>query len=149
MAQLLADGQLASAAGTILGADKFERTVAVMLANTAEQSQQVTLLLTREGSTARRLVRGNLLKDESCQIIGLPLDPSDVLSAYADSASAVDYTVSRSIGGFAVTFRDANGAPKTSQAIEVTLPESNDLSADGIVISGLLEEVRDVLLKIA
>lgn len=149
MALVLADGQLAATVGTILAPSRDERFVAVMLANTAEQSQQVTMLLLRAGSTARRLVRGKLLKDESCQITGIPIDPSDTLQAYADGGSAVDYTVTMSVGQFSVTFRDGSGAPKTSQAIEVTLPESGDLTADGVKVSGLLEEVRDVLLKIA
>lgn len=148
MALLLADGQLGASVATVLGTANGERCVGLFLVNVAEQDQEVFLYVTRS-STARLVVHGVLKKYEACHVNGLRLDPSAVLSGYASGAASVDYTVATSEGPFAVTFRDANGAPKTSQALEVTLPESDDLSAGEVKISGLLEECRELLAKIA
>lgn len=149
MALLLADGQLANASATLLGAATAERVVAVTLYNTAETDETCVLTVTRSGGTARTVARAVLKGKEALYVTGLPLDPSDVLAGSASSPSTVDYLVAVSAGAFAVSARDANGVPKSSQALEVTLPADTDIDQGTLQVIGLLEEVRDILLKIA
>lgn len=148
----LADGQLAAASATILGAASGERTVGLTLFNTSASAQAVTFAVTRVGSTARTVARIKLEKKyESAYINGLPLDPSDLLAGYATYATSVDYLIHQQLAGtpFEIIVRDENGFPKASAEIEITTTENFGLTRDGIVISGLLEEVRDLLAKIA
>lgn len=150
MALSLADGQLAASTATILPAGTDERTVAVMLFNTTSQSQAVTLTVTRASSSARTIARVTLAeKYESAYVVGIPLDPSDVLSGYTTYASSVDYVVTASTGAFNIIVRDADGSPKASADVELQTSEKASLTIDGVVMSGYLEEIRDVLLKIA
>lgn len=149
MALLLADGQLSSSSATVLGTATSERTVSVTLYNTTAQEQTVALTVTRSGSTARTIARGKLKQYQTMRVNGLPLDPSDVLAGSADSASVVDYLVMVGSGPFSVSMTDADGSPKASTDVDVTVSEKYGLSRDGIILSGLLEEIRDVLLKIA
>lgn len=148
MALVLASGQLAGSSGTVLGAGTDERTVAITLFNTAASEQIATLTVTHAGTTVT-LARVKLERYESLYLNGQPLDPSSVVSGYADSGSAVDYLVTRSIGPFGVQKRDADGNPKSSGALEVTLPDDGNMTGGDVKIAGLLEEIRDVLLKIS
>ena len=147
---LLADGQLAAASATILGAGTVERLVSLVLFNTNAAEQEIVLTLTKLDGTARRLCGGTLKEDESLFITGLPLDPSTVLAGYASGSGAVDYLVMNSPPApFAVSSRGADGTPKQNAAIDVSVSEKAALTYDGMAITGLLEEVRDLLLKIA
>lgn len=149
MALLLADGQLAASSETLLGVAANERTVAVTLFNTAAQEQSVSLTVTRGGSSARTVARAELKQYESLRVNGLPLDPSDVLSGSADGAAAVDYVVMVGSGPFSVTAHESTGAAKASGSVTVDVTEKFGLTRDGVALSGLLEEIRDVLLRIA
>ena len=144
-----ADGQLAASTATILGVGTAERTVGIALFNTAAQTQTVILTLTRTGGTARSIARAELKENEALYVDGIQMDPSDVLSGYASGASSVDYLVSLSSKPFGITTRDATGVAKASQAITLTIPTSTDLDAGQVEMVGILEEIRDVLLKIA
>lgn len=145
----VADGQLASSSTSLFTAPSEGAVVQITLTNTGATSQTILLKITRPGSTARRIVRIVLEKDESHYIVGLPLSPSDVLSGETSSAGAVDYVVGLGTGPFSMLTRDANGSPKASAALKVTLPEDNNLTPGEIEIVGLLEDIRDVLMKIA
>lgn len=147
MALVLASGQLAGSSGTILGAGSEERTVAITLFNTAASEQIAVLTVTHAGNTVT-LLRVKLERYESLYITGQPLDPSSVLAGYADSASAVDYLITRSTGMFGVQKRDADGNPKSSASLEVTLPDDGNISAGDVKIIGLLEEIRDIGLQV-
>lgn len=149
MALVLADGQLSASAATVLGTAGVERIVAVTLYNTMATEQTVSLTVTRSGSTARTIVRGVLKEKESLYVQGLPLDPSDVLAGSATSAAVVDYLVTASAGQFAIFARDKNGAPKASVDVTLETTEKIGLTYDGIVLSGQLEEIRNLLMKIA
>ena len=145
----LADGQLAATSTTILTAGSEGAFVQITLSNTSASDQICLLTVLRTGSTARRIRRIVLEKDEADYITGLALSAGDVLAGYATTASAVDYLVGLSSGPFSMMTRDANGFPKASAALEVTLPDDIELSAGEVRIAGLLEEIRDALLKIA
>ena len=150
MAMMMADGQLSSSSATILGTAASDRTVGVVLYNTSSVLQQtVRLTITRSGSAARTLVRAVLEGNESLYLAGLTLDPSDLLAGLTTNAATVDYLVTTGLGPFSVTTRDKAGAPKASAALEVTLPKDLDINEGTLRVIGLLEEVRDVLLKIA
>ena len=158
MALLLADGQLAATASTILGIGTHERIVAITLYNAVASEQVVTLRVSRAGSTARKIAGATLKESEALYVVGLPLDSSDVLSAVASNAEAVDYLVTASSGQFAVFARTANGAPKMSEDIEevtaAAAQESSsgadtDIPAWAAIQIGLLEQQRDLLLKIS
>lgn len=152
MALNLADGQLAASSGTLLGVDSRgnERTVSLILFNTSGSATETVLLtILRSGSTARTIARAKLGPYETMQVNGIALDGSDLLAGYATDASMVDYTIGQGQGPFSVTVRDASGAPKATQAIEVTIPASEDLTPGEVKISGLLDDIRSALLKIA
>lgn len=150
MALLLADGQLGASSGTILGIATGERTVAVTLHNTSEGVEQtVALTVTRSGSSARTVARALLKGRWTLYVVGLPLDPSDVLSGSASYGSTVDYLVAQSAGPFGIFARDKNGAPVPNGDIELTVSEKFGLSRDGMEIVLRLDEIRDLLLKIA
>lgn len=151
MPRNLADGQLAAASGTLLTNGTVERLVSLILVNTIAVEQTVVLTVTRSGSTARYILRAKLTQYQQLHLRGLPLDPSDVLAGYATSASAVDYIVSLASSSepFNVLIRDADGSPKASADVTLTTTEKAGLTMDGVVLSGLLQEVRDALLKIA
>lgn len=148
MALVLASGQLAGSSGTILGAatDSSERTVAITLFNTASSQQVATLTVTHAGNTVT-LARVVLERYEALYITGQPLDPSTVLAGYADSASAIDYLITRNAGMFGIQKRDADGNPKASSALEVTLPDGGSLSAGEVKIIGLLETIVEIGLQ--
>lgn len=149
MAQVLANGQLAASAATILGAATDERTVGITLFNTNAQVQNVILSVTHGGVTVI-VARVKLEKKyESAYVTGLPLDPSSVLLGEATYGSAVDYFITRTAGAFSIQKRDEDGNPKGFADVTLSTNEKTSLTVDGIVISGLLEEVRDLLLKIA
>lgn len=149
MSLSLADGQLSATSATILGAGTAERSVAVTLHNVAAQEQTIALTITRAGSSARTVARAKLKQYQTLYVRGLPLDPSDILAGSATGPSSVDYLVNVSHEPFSITIRDADGSPKASSSIEVEVTESHGLTRDGVVLMGLLEEIRDVLLKIA
>ena len=145
----LADGQLESSSATLLTAPGEGAMVHASFTNTGSSKQTIILTVLRSGSTARRIARVTLEKDESHYIDGLPLSPSDVLAGYATYADAVDYVIAQGTGPFSMMTRDADGFPKSSGALEVTLPDDGNMTGGDVKISGLLEEIRDVLLKIA
>ena len=149
MSLALANGQLGASSATILGVATGERTVKVTLYNTGSIGQTIILTMARDGGTARTIFRAVMARFETCELAGVQLDPSDVLAGYATGAGAVDYDVTRYVGSFGIFARDENGAPKASKDITVTTTEKFGLTRDGIVIAGLLEEVRDLLAKIA
>lgn len=145
----VADGQLGATSATLFTAPAEGAVVQITLSNTAASQQTIVLTVLRAGSTARRVRRIVLEYNESDYIVGLPMSPADVLAGYATSAEAVDYLVGLSVGPFSLTTRDADGFPKSSSALEVTLPDDAEFSAGELKITGLLEEIRDLLLKIA
>jgi len=146
----LADGQLAATSAAILGAAKLERTVGITLYNTSEGVEQtVVLTVTRSGGSARTIFRSLLKPLETRYVSGIGLDPSDVLAGYASYASAVDYLVTLSAGPFTVTAKDKYGAPKSSESLTVSLPDKLDIDQGTLTVIGLLEEIRDIALKIA
>lgn len=145
----LADGQLGATSGTVLGAGTAERTVAVLLYNTSRSSEQeVSLTVLRPGSTARTIARGVLKGRESMQILGLPLNPADILAGLATTEQAVDYTVVNGQGPFEITMRDENGVPKVSQEITVTVPAGVGLTEGDATIVARLDAMLGALLKI-
>mgnify|MGYP001612439515 FL=1 len=145
-----ADGQLPAASGTLLGAEAFERTAAVKLFNTSSaKTEKIHLFLTRTGSSARQFARAELGPYESMYLDGIAMDSSDILTGYASDAATVDYVVSRGGGQFAITVRDKTGAPKASSLVEVTIPDKAGLTEGEVKVSGQLEEIKNVLLKIA
>ncbi len=144
----VADGQLTGTSATLFTAPDSGAVVQVVLSNTGASQQTVVLTVLRTGSTARRVRRIVLEKDESDYIVGLPLSPADILAGYATSAEAVDYVVAIGAGPFSITTRDADGFPKSSAALEVTLPDDGNLSAGEVKIIGLLEEIRDIGLQV-
>jgi hypothetical protein len=149
MALVLANGQLAASSATILGAADAERTVAITLFNTSSQVQNITIAVTH-GNVTVTVARVKLQKKyESAYITGLPLDPSSLLVGYATYAAAVDYFITRTPGAFSIQKRDEDGNPKGTAEIELQTNERSTLTIDGIVISTLLEEMRDLLLKIS
>ena len=145
----LSDGQLAATSTTILTAPGGGSVVGVSLNNVAYSQQIVLLHVTRPGGTARRIMRIVLEKNESHYVVGLPLSPSDTLSGESTSAEAIDYVVALSSGPFSMFTRDASGFPKNSSALEVSLPDDGNLTGGDVKVIGVLEEIRDVLLKIA
>lgn len=149
MALLLADGQLAGGSATVLGAGAEDRIVQVTLFNTSLSSPQtVSLTVTRSNGTARTVAYAVLEGHETMLVRGLPLDPSAVLAGEASAGATVDYLISKDGGSFGIEIRDANGAPKASQTVTVTLPDRG-IDAGAQVQIGLLEEIRDLLVKIA
>ena len=150
MSLLLADGQLAAASATILGAGSAERYVGITLSNIVATEQEIILTIARSGGTARQLCSAKLKENESLHVVGLPLDAGDILAGYASGGEAVDYVVMKSAGTqFNILSRQADGTPKQSAEITVETTEKYGLTRDGIAITGLLEQVRDLLLKIA
>jgi hypothetical protein len=145
----VADGQLAAASATLFTAPVEGAIVQVTLSNTGASQQIILLTILRAGSTARRVRRIVLEKDESDYIVGLPMSPADVLAGYTTSALAVDYLVGISLGPFSITTRDADGFPKSSAALSVTLPDDASLSAGEVQMSGQLGEIIDLLMKIS
>ena len=145
-----ADGQLAAASATLIGAEAFERTLAIKLFNTSSaKTEKVNVLLTRSGSSARQFARAELGPYESMYIDGIAMDPSDVMTGYASDAAMVDYIISRGGGEFSITVRDKTGAPKASSLVEVTIPDKAGLTEGDVKVSGQLEDIKNVLLKIA
>ena len=150
MSLLLADGQLAAASATILGAGGGERIASIVLLNTSAIEQEIVLTLAREGGTARQFASATLKENESLYITGLPVDPSTVLAGYATGGGVVDYLVMSSpLAPFSVMTKAADGAQKQNAAVEISVSEKAALTYDGVAITGLLEQVRDLLLKIA
>ncbi len=148
MALVLANGQLAASSGTVLGAAADERVVAITLFNTSATEQTAVLTVTHAG-TSVTVARVTLERYEALYVFGLALDPSSVLAGYSTTASAVDYLVMRGAGTFSIQKRDADGNPKSSSALEVSLPDDGNLSAGDVKIIGHLEEIRDLLVKIS
>ena len=149
MPRNLADGQLASSSATILGVGTAERVVSLSLFNTSSSATEtVVITLLRVGSTARTIARFELEAYETAQINGQGMDPSDILAGYSTSANIVDYTVGNGAGPFSLTLRDATGAPKATQSIEVTIPANSDLLDAVFALQGLGENIRDALLQI-
>lgn len=151
MALLLADGQLGITSATILGAGDGDRIISATFFNTAAAEQEITLTLTRSGSSARQFCHAKLKENEALYITGLSLDPSDILAGYTTGTASVDYLITRTPGAqqFGMLIRAEDGTPKQSADIEINTTEKFGLTRDGVVLSGLLEEVRDLLLKIA
>lgn len=112
----IADGQLAATSTEILGVSTSgsERHVNVLMRNTsASTTQTVVLTVSRDGGTARSLVRAVLAPHEPLHVLNIPLDPADVLAGSTTNATTVDYLVTTSQGGaFEVRSLDANGALK-------------------------------------
>lgn len=133
MSLTLADGQLAAASATLLGADSKgeDRTVNVMLANTHSSSAETVILtVLRPDSTARRVARVVLSANETCLVANLPLSAADILAGYATDATTVDYTVTRGGSGpLSVTCLDANGAVRSgSGGLSGAVTLSSDLT---------------------
>lgn len=147
MALVLADGQLGSSSATVLSVGTGERVVTILLFNTNAVTQKVYLSVARAGGTERQFFQCELEQYETAQINGLVLDPSDVISGYATSASVVNYQISIS-QPYSVQMRDAKGATKQSSELSVTLPDESGYSSAEVKIIGLLEEIRDIGLSI-
>lgn len=148
----LADGQVSTTAASIFAGTSAPPSgrIDAILSNTATLKQTLTLTFQVGGGTARRLGRAELEKNEQCIVRGLPVQGGDTLLASTTGAEAVDYLIMASQSqGFSVSVYQADGAPKQSSDITVTTVEKSGLTKDGIVLSGLLEEMRDLLLKIA
>ena len=112
----LADGQLAAASATILGADTDISGVSIIQAATGQAignhrivdvrfyntsygaTQTVFLYLTPSGSVARMIGRVEILPLQAWAYLGIGLAPADILSAYASDPATVDYLISRSTG---------------------------------------------------
>lgn len=144
----LADGQLGASAATLLSGADFDGNVQLACHNTAAAKQTVVINFQRAGGTARRIARAVLEQDESLFVTGIALQPDDTLLGYATGASAVDYMVTLSAGPFSIYTRAATGAPKAAPGLSVTLPVQG-IDEGTLVVIGLLEEVRDLLAKIA
>jgi hypothetical protein len=90
----IADGQVAATAVQITtGPGNRARPVNVILSNTGTQDETVTLTLSRNGGTARRIWRGVLSANWQARICGLPMNVTDSLLAAATDAAVIDYVV--------------------------------------------------------
>lgn len=134
MAFILADGQLAASAATILAARADDLLVNLHLRNTGGSSETVVLTVTPPGGTARSVFRAVLATEEALHITNLPLSGAAVLQGSTTNASVVDYLITQAPAGgaFAVHSLDANGAIK-----QVNTGVSGDQTIGGdLIVSG-------------
>lgn len=147
----LANGQLGSSSATVLGAGTDLRTVAIALFNTAVTEQTIYLAVSVAGGTARTLIRIKLAQYQAAYVRGVRLDPSDLLTGYSSSATSVDYVITQMADAdpFSVVVLDSDGTRKQSTDVTLTTTEKEGLTMGEVAIVGLLEECRNLLLKIA
>lgn len=148
----LADGQLGVTAATVLAGSAAPAggRIDFIAHNTSTTTQEVVLTFQRAGGTARRIARAELEEDQGLIVRGLPIQADDTLLGVTTGAQAVDYLVNASESDeFSVSVMEATGAAKRPTDITLSTTEKNALTTDGVVLSGLLEEIRNVLLKIA
>ena len=116
----MTDGQVAATATEITAgpADDAQR-VDVTFSNTGTVRETLTLTISRNGGTARRLRRVELDVDEQFEITGLALNKTDSLLGITTTASVVDYVVSISAENspYQMMVYDAYGAPKSAPAV--------------------------------
>lgn len=90
----IADGQLPSTAGVIVsGPGNHARHINLIMSNTGTQDETITLTISRNGGTARRIWRGVLSSNWQARICSLPLNGTDRLLGASTTAGAVDYFV--------------------------------------------------------
>jgi hypothetical protein len=125
----VADGLLAAESATLLGADRYERVVSLILFNVSQFRQSLWLTLTRglpAPSETRTIARAELGAYEIITIRGVGMDPDTVLAGWASAAEAVAYSINQSIESeqgvplsekFQIERRDRTGAAKNEASL--------------------------------
>ena len=90
----VADGQVAITATKIASGFNQARRMNLTFANVGGLSETLTLTLSRNGGTPRRLKQVVLDANEQFEVCGLPLNSTDILYAQTTDAASVDYLVS-------------------------------------------------------
>lgn len=91
----IADGQLAATATQLTaGPGSRARKVNVILSNTGNSDETVTLTYSRAGGTQRRVWRCVLGANWQARLCGMPINGDDVLYGMSTDAAVVDYLVS-------------------------------------------------------
>ena len=94
MASILAVGQLAASSAALLTPGVERPAVSVTLHNGGAIDQEITLTITRHGSSTAYVIDHAILKTrETRRVRGLAIDPEDTLSGHATGGAAGDYTV--------------------------------------------------------
>lgn len=96
----VADGTLATESATLLGADRYQRVVSLILFNDSRFKQTVWLTLTRAlpyPSETRYQARAELESYESITVRGIGMDETDVLAGWATGGGRVTYVITQSI----------------------------------------------------
>lgn len=148
----LADGQLGTTAATLFSGANAPATgrINLIASNTGILEETIVLTFQRAGGTARRIARAVLKKNQALMVCGLPIQPDDTLLGVTTSATVVDYLISASEDSrHTITVLDVDGTPKQSATFEVEVSEKFGLTRDGIAIVAKLEDIHNVLLKIA
>ena len=148
----LVAGQLGTTAATLLaGVDAPPSgRVNLLIHNTGTLTEKVILTFQLAGGTARRVARAELKENQQLFVHGLPIQSGDTLLGVTTSASVVDYLITASSDPtLSVVCLEADGTQKGSSSFDVEVSEKSGLTRDGIAIVAVLQEVRDVLLKIA
>jgi hypothetical protein len=137
---ILADGQLAAASGTLLtGPPGSMGTVNVIIYNSNTSSETVTLTVARpNGGTARTICVTALAAGETLLVNGIPLPDGAILAGLATDASKVNYFITvSSETRLSMQVLTASGASKSGTTssvgtIQLDLGSAHIIAANAI-----------------
>lgn len=127
----LADGQLPSSAASLQAGSGTGLKVSGIFSNTGGSSETVSLYVSRNGGTNRKILQAVLATGETLIVNGINLASNDTLLGVATDASVVDYVLSHGTDEFEAKVLDANGALKSGSAAF-----SGDVSLTGDLVVG-------------